>query len=201
MEPDDESLLAAWREGDDRAGSKLLRRHFISIAQFFERRVPEPALDDLVQLTFMAAFQARDRMPEGVRFRAYLFGIARKKLLMHLRSNRAKSGRESPLPSELAAASSLGPSRVIAAREEAAVMLEAVQTLPEELQMVVELYYCEELSVREVASVLERPTGTIKTWLHRARGLLREAIAELELPRRLTESTLLIVDSMDTDGR
>jgi RNA polymerase sigma-70 factor (ECF subfamily) len=36
------------------------------------------------------------------------------------------------------------------------------------------LFYQHELSVEEVAEILERPEGTIKIWLHRARKEIAE---------------------------
>ncbi|MEZ4372915.1 MAG: sigma-70 family RNA polymerase sigma factor [Polyangiaceae bacterium] len=47
-------------------------------------------------------------------------------------------------------------------------LVEALQRLPLDLQMAIELYYWEELSVAELAEALEIPAGTVKSRLHRA---------------------------------
>jgi RNA polymerase sigma factor (sigma-70 family) len=68
------------------------------------------------------------------------------------------------------------PSRIVALRQEQHAVLAALHELPLDLQIALELYYWEELTVGEVAQVLEVPEGTVKSRLHRARQLLRERL-------------------------
>ena len=56
-------------------------------------------------------------------------------------------------------------------------MLEALADLPVHFQEVVLLSDIEELSYREIASVLDIPIGTVMSRLHRARRMLRVALA------------------------
>ena len=79
---DDVELLLAWRGGDEEAGNRLARRHFQDIYTFFRTKAPDGA-EDLTQQTFLHAVRARDRVDERGGFRAYLFGIARHRLLHH----------------------------------------------------------------------------------------------------------------------
>lgn len=48
----------------------------------------------------------------------------------------------------------------------------AISELPPEYQACVTLKYLEDLSVREIADTLRVPSGTVKTWLFRAREAL-----------------------------
>lgn len=52
---------------------------------------------------------------------------------------------------------------------EQAEVREAVAALEEELRVIVTLYYFEDLSLKEVAQLLETPEGTVKSRLSRAR--------------------------------
>ena len=52
----------------------------------------------------------------------------------------------------------------------------ALLTLPEKYQSVISLHYLEGIPVLEVSQLLSRPEGTIKTWLKRARDLLRKRL-------------------------
>ena len=61
------------------------------------------------------------------------------------------------------------PSQVVAGHEEEKLLLVALREIPLELQTVVELYSWEELSVAQMAEVLEIPAGTVKSRLLRAR--------------------------------
>ena len=57
-------------------------------------------------------------------------------------------------------------------------MLEAVLALPKKYRIPVVLYYYEERSTAEIASALGKNEATVRTWLFRARGLLREMLGE-----------------------
>ena len=57
-------------------------------------------------------------------------------------------------------------------------LLVALLTLPEKWKTAMYLYYFEGYSVREIARAMGQPEGTVKSWLHRARGMLREALEE-----------------------
>jgi RNA polymerase sigma-70 factor (ECF subfamily) len=52
-----------------------------------------------------------------------------------------------------------------------------VDGLPPRYRAAVTLFYLEERDYTEVAGVLGIPVGTLKTHLHRARAMLREALA------------------------
>jgi len=57
---------------------------------------------------------------------------------------------------------------------------DAVGRLPEPYRQVVVLKYFEDMTLGEVAQVLGRPEGTVKTWLHRALSMLRSALGREE---------------------
>ena len=57
-------------------------------------------------------------------------------------------------------------------------VLEAIYGLPMKYREVIHLYYYEELSVKEISSILGRKENTIMSDLHRARKLLKRALEE-----------------------
>lgn len=61
-------------------------------------------------------------------------------------------------------------------------MLASILALPEEYRVVVHLYYYEDLSTGEIAKVLCKREGTIRTRLSRARAMLREDLQEGKTP-------------------
>jgi RNA polymerase sigma-70 factor (ECF subfamily) len=178
----DEALLAAWRAGDSAAGDRLVRRHFATVFRFFRTKV-STSVDDLVQRTFLACVEAREDFRGDARFRTYLLGIARIQLLRFLQRELPRIA--DPLEqTSLALAQSSGgsPSQLAAVHEQQAVLVAALQRIPLNLQMTVELHYWEELGVQEIAEVMSVPVGTVKTRLRRARIALRAAIDEIEAP-------------------
>ena len=55
----------------------------------------------------------------------------------------------------------------------------AVDTLRDDYRQCFTLFHVQQLSVQEIADLMHVPTGTVKTWLHRARKILAD-----ELQRR-----------------
>jgi RNA polymerase sigma factor (sigma-70 family) len=191
--PSDQALLEAWRRKDEEAGSRLVRRHFDAVARFLERRVDATSLPDLIQTIFVALVESREKIPEGVNFRAYLLGIARNKMLMHRRKRRYTLD-DGELVKEPAANSLHRPSRAAAAREEERLLLRALSRLELDLQIALELFYWEDMGTPDIAHALGIPRGTVKTRLARARRRLREMIEADGAPLALAESTVRDMD-------
>ena len=53
---------------------------------------------------------------------------------------------------------------------------DAVKKLPEKYRTAIHLYYYEGYSVKEIADVMRSTESTVKSWLHRARGMLKEEL-------------------------
>ena len=54
----------------------------------------------------------------------------------------------------------------------------AIMELPENLRILVTLYYIEGFSLKEISAIFNIPEGTIKSRLSKARELLREQLLE-----------------------
>lgn len=172
----DQALLVAWCEGDAEAGDELLRSAFPRLYRFLFNKVGDD-VGDLVQQTLVACVEHRDKLQACVSFEAYLLSMARNKLYDHLR----KRGR-SPvdLREELPSVRDLGTSAtsLIGRQERDAAVLRALQSLPVDLQVVIELYYWSELSTAEIADVTDVPVGTVKSRLRRARERFEACLAD-----------------------
>jgi RNA polymerase sigma-70 factor (ECF subfamily) len=137
----------------------------------------------------MAAVAGASRFdPTRGSVRAFLLGIARRELLAlrrkQARESRAllREGAHQPVQSS--------PSGPLVRRQELRLLLNALRELPLELQIVLELHYWEDLTVAEVAQVVEIPAGTVKSRLARARQQLRERIAAADAPAEIVRSTV-----------
>ncbi|MDH5676684.1 MAG: RNA polymerase sigma factor [Myxococcales bacterium] len=172
---DDAHLLDAWRAGDDAAGESLVARHYDTILRFFRTKAGDDA-DDLVQRTFLRCAEPKTVFRGQSSFRAFLYGIARNVLLEHIRA----CIRDRKVDPDFGVSSILDltprASTVAFARAQQRQLVQALQRLPVELQIALELYYWEELSIDEIAAAVEIPSGTVKSRLYRGRTLLREMI-------------------------
>jgi RNA polymerase sigma factor (sigma-70 family) len=187
-EPADAELLNAWRAGDRAQGNVLFRRHVGSISRFFRTKLPESA-EDLTQTTFLALVESEAPYRGEGSFRAYLYGIARNQLLMHLRGRARFQKRFDPL-TDSAVDGGASPARLAARHEQQRLVMAALQRLPVDYQVALELHYFEGLALQDIARVLEQPLGTVKSHLSRGRTLLGERLQELAPPEELLTSAL-----------
>jgi len=171
----DEELLAAWREGDRDAGDALFERHFDAIYDFFDRKVTHD-VSDLVQRTFLGCVEGLDRFRGDCSPRTSLYAIARNELYAFIRRRQ----RDQRLDFAVSSLRDLGPSpsSAFALRDEAARLIEALEHIPLELQILVELRFWEGLKLRELATVLDLPQGTVASRLRRALAELRERLEQ-----------------------
>jgi RNA polymerase sigma factor (sigma-70 family) len=185
----DQELLASWRQGVEAAGETLFERHYEAVRRYFRNKVPPAAARDLVQDTFLACVQARDRFQERSTFRTYLLGIAHHRMIDYLRTRPRSRGALDIGELILADLSPAGED-AIAAKRERRLLLRALRSLRFPLQVVLELRYWESMSDREIAEVLDEPLGTIKTRLRAGRIALEDKLAELSGSAEELRSTL-----------
>lgn len=175
MQADDLALLDQWIGGDAEAGGELFARHFSTVYRFFDAKT-EGDVDDLVQETFLACVKGRHSFRRQSTFRSYLLGIARHVLFRHWRNRRASGV---PLDFEeisIASLSTSAGSKLALERDRIAVQA-ALRQLPLDTQLLLELFYWEELDRDSLAQVFEVESATIGTRLFRARGVLKERMA------------------------
>ncbi|MDR0491568.1 MAG: sigma-70 family RNA polymerase sigma factor [Oscillospiraceae bacterium] len=55
-------------------------------------------------------------------------------------------------------------------------LFEYLALLPEKYRSVIHLFYCEELSIKQICVILKARESTVRTWLTRARAILREKL-------------------------
>lgn len=174
----DEDLLREWGAGDRAAGGELVIRHFAAVERFFAYKARD-AMDDLVQRVFLLCAESAASFRGQGSVRAFIFGIARNVLCEHIRGRQ----RDGAVPIDFSARSIVdlvpGVATLVGQREGQRLLVLALQKLPLDLQLLLELYYWEELGMDELAAALAIPPGTVKSRLHRARALLKEAIDAL----------------------
>lgn len=185
----DDELLQAWRDGDGDAGRELFGRHFAAIFRFFRNKVDDAA-EDLTQQTFVACLKSQENFRGEATFRTYLFAIARRRLYSHLRERQRRGPAQELGEHSIADLHGPSPTGEIAQQEEQGLLLRALRRLPLDMQVALELFYWEDLSIPEIAEILETPTGTIKRRLQRSRQQLDAIMAELASSKALLQSTL-----------
>ena len=142
---------------------------------------------DLVQETYLKAFQAFHQYEQGTNLKAWLYRILTNTYI-NLYRKRSKEGFQSALDDledwQVGEAESLTQTSKRSAEAEAldrmpsSVVKDALHDLPEDFRMVVYFADVEGLSYQEIAEIMETPTGTVMSRLYRGRKLLRASLAE-----------------------
>lgn len=188
----DLELLRAWRSGDRRAGNELLNRHFDRIHRFFLNKA-DTNVEELVQRTFVACVEARDRLREDTSFRAFLFAIAHNVLMGHLRGL-PHGAREVDFERESIVDLGASPTSVLAARDEEQLVVFALRQIPVESQVLLELYYWEDMTGAELGVLFGVPEDTARSRIRRAKELLQAAIHRAETSGWSTSDTAANLD-------
>jgi RNA polymerase sigma-70 factor (ECF subfamily) len=134
--------------------------------------------EDIVQSAFVKAFEALSSYDERYAFSTWLFTIAYRLCLNHLRKRKDFTGEL-----DLTRIARLEPdvSRTLANSEAARRLRTTIWAAVDELnsaqKSAVLLFYREGKSCEEIGRVLEIPTVTVKSHLHRARAKLRQALS------------------------
>lgn len=135
--------------------------------------------EELAQDAFVRAYRALAGYDAG-RVRELRAGGWLAAITANLARNRARRrpGPTSGLDglAETRADGSAGPERVAEEREAARAWRARLDALPARYRRAVELRHVSGLSYPELAEVLGRPLGTVKSDVHRGVGLLREAL-------------------------
>lgn len=182
---DDVLLLRRAAKGDEEAFTALYRRNQAALYRFALRMTGNVwAAEEVVQDVFMTLMREPKkydaaRGPLG----AYLFGIARNRVMKHLErlprevslEEHSENGSQ-----HRGTVNSFTPAHSAELSERAQHVRAAVLELPAEFRETVVLCELEELSYEEAARLLDCPIGTIRSRLHRGRALL---LAKLEMLR------------------
>lgn len=184
----DNELLSAWRGGDLDSGRLLFERHFDAIRRFFANKL-ERGVEDMVQRTFLACVEGIDRFREEASFRTYLFAIAHNLLGKHFRAGVHR--REDVDIDDLSIVDmGASPSSQLEVQAESRLLLQGLRQIPFSSQVLLELYFWEELSGRELGLFLGVPEDTARSRLRRAKRELEAAIQRFEASPAELESTV-----------
>jgi RNA polymerase sigma factor (sigma-70 family) len=169
---EDDWLVVRCQLGERQAFDELIARYHEPLWRYVRRLVGEhDGATEVAQDVWVRVLRGISRLRDGTRLRAWLFGIARRTLMDRLRLQYAR-------PAEAALDVTGIPADLESTDRE-----DQLQTVERELarlpiteREVLTLFYLKELSLADVADVLDVPVGTVKSRLFRARQMLRREL-------------------------
>ncbi len=174
----DEQLVRLYVRGEREALRVIIDRYQVDLMRFLTRLTgARDAAEDAFQETFLQFHQSASRFDTSRRLRPWLFTIAANKARDGLR----KKGRQPSLTLsrnvgsddsvefvDLLEIDTPAPSSGVLAREQQALVDQAVSRLSHPLREVLLLAYFQRLSYAQIAEELGIPLGTVKSRLHAA---------------------------------
>jgi RNA polymerase sigma-70 factor (ECF subfamily) len=187
----DQEIVRAAREGQERAYRELIRRYERPVFSLIYRMVRDRELaEDLAQETFVKALNAIDSYRPEYKFSSWIFKIANNAAIDHLRRRELdtlslEGARDATTP-DRAEATALqikdrgeSPLEEMESRELGSAIERAIGTLRPEYRSCILLRHVEDRSYEEIAEIMNLPLGTVKTYIHRARTELKDALGDL----------------------
>jgi RNA polymerase sigma-70 factor (ECF subfamily) len=179
------------QQGREAAFRELVRRYERPVFSLVFRMVRDSATaEDLAQDTFIKVLNHIDKYRPEFKFSSWLFKIANNVAIDHLRRRHLDTISMDGAPNAATAADIEATSFDIADRSESALDVmeakelgsaieKAIGSLRPEYRSCIMLRHVEGRSYEEIAATLDLPLGTVKTYIHRARHQLREALEHL----------------------
>jgi RNA polymerase sigma-70 factor (ECF subfamily) len=174
----DELLILEFRAGNTAALEKLVRRWQKRIYWFVLTLIrDETAVWDVSQEVWMDAVGSLQKRKAINNFPAWIYRLARNKAISHLRKKNRLNDHQEDLTGE-----SAGPiqetAEALESAENARLIQECLKELPLPQREALTLFYLDDLTLDEIARVLEVPLGTVQSRLHYGRMKIKQLLLQ-----------------------
>ena len=143
---------------------------------------------DLVQETFIRAYNALSKFRQDASFLTWLYKIISNLCIDHLRARKTKTSLSLDVELEegrepAADIRSNGPEETALREATQEIVQKEISILPDKYRVALVMRHLQDMSVEEISDALDLPAGTVKTHLFRAREMLRgrlRSVLEME---------------------
>ncbi len=169
-----ELLAISHRRGRRDEAARELVALFQRPVLFYLRRLVQSENDawDVLQETFVSVLKAMTTMRDPRALPAFVYRTARNAALAHQRRQR----REEPLSDDVEQAAEETPDAEPFRADDAGRVHRGLETLPLAQREVLTLFFLEDLSIAQIAEVIDVPQGTVKSRLFHAKRALRQRL-------------------------
>lgn len=173
VEATEATLIARTLAGDMRAFEVLVERHQGGVASFIWRIVPDRLdREEVCQEVFIKAWRNLNRFKGDAAFSTWLYTIAWRTAISLVRKRRVDY--EVFDESLVHGTEDRGAETV----EMNDLLDDAIATLSPEERGILTLFHARECTIEEIAAIVDRPSGTIKSILARSRSKLKAQLEE-----------------------
>ena len=182
----DRTFVEQALEGKQEAYRALLEKYQGPLSRHIGKMVRDKKMvEDLVQESFIKAFDALESYSPKYAFSTWLYKIASNHTIDYLRKKKLDkfsidaplSTREGDMSYELPDAT-YRPDRHIVEDQRHELIQNAIDALPPKYHRVIVLRHQEEMAYQDIADELDLPLGTVKAHIFRARELLNKYLRD-----------------------
>ncbi len=174
-----QALIAKAKEGSQPAFAEIYNLYFKKIYKFIYFRVGhKEAAEDLAEDVFVKAFEKIKTINNNNSFDAWLYQIARNKIIDYYREKKSTIALEE-VENTLEYETNVIDAVDLKDRQKA--LLKMMKELGTEQQAVLKLKFLEDFSNKEIAELLNKNEGAIRVIQHRAITKLQELINKPDL--------------------
>ena len=181
----DQQLVQRAQRGDLRAFDLLVLKYQGRIAALVSRYIADAGeVEDVTQEAFIKAYRALSKFRGDSAFYTWLYRIAANAAKNHLVAKGRRPGADATIEDAEVfddgglVSETSSPEAMAMGDELAAVVEQALQSLPEELRAALTLRELEGLSYDDIAEVLGCPVGTVRSRIFRAREAIDEQVRQ-----------------------
>ncbi len=188
MNSDEKILVDKILQGDSKAFRDFVDSYKRLVAHVVFRLVANADREDLCQDVFVKAYENLQDFHFQSKLSTWLARIAYNTSINYLKKKRApllddfsvdESGFDSLATIEAT------PDKDVEDQDQAALIHRTIAALPVSLKTILTLYHLDEMSYAEIGQILDMPQGTVKSYLFRARKLLRERLTAFYVEEEL----------------
>lgn len=130
--------------------------------------------EEAAQESIFKAIKKIDQLRDADKIEAWIKRIAINNVNSMINKNKKVISLDSVAPMIDSVESS--PEFVVQTKDSMEAVNRAVNLLDPEMKQIIFLFYYQEMKVKDISIFLDKPEGTIKTLLHRARALIRNKL-------------------------
>lgn len=178
---DDAVLVQQILNGNSNAFRYLVSKHQRLVMHIVGRVVQrQEDIEDICQEVFIKVYQKLKRFRGDSKLSTWIATIAYNTSISHFRkNNKYDESSYDEMPGLIAGQKEekLLPNLMMEEGEVKKYLLQLIEELPVHYRTLLTLFHLEEFSYKEIEKITEMPEGTIKSYLSRARKLLKDKIS------------------------
>lgn len=177
MHSEEQHIVQAIRQGDERVFESLFRNHYQPLCRYATTLINDPdEAEEIVQQVFIQIWERREALEINLSIQAYLYKAVRNSSL-----NKIKHGKVRRLYAEevTALTSQSEPASEMTFQNELQKQIHsAIESLPEQCRIIFKLSRFEELKYAEIAEHLSISVKTVENQMGKALKIMREQLKD-----------------------